>query len=185
MTGRNVLVLVIDDGFEAPLRRLIERRGGAIDRVRVVAPARVTPLQWLASDEDGARAEADRRSVESEWALDAYVKAEGTGGDADPVLAVEDVLHTFPADEILLVTRPDDDHGLEVSLLRQFGLPVQRVPLAPHLPEPKPARAFARSLSGGRSPATPLVAFAGVNLALLALGGVIALVIVIVVLLAT
>ena len=181
MDERNVLVLVLDDGLEAPLRSVLARRTGDVGRVQVVAPARVSALQWLATDEDGARAEADERAGEAEWSLADYAEVERTVGDPDPVLAAEDALQTFPADEIVLVTSPEADDGLEASLLR-LGLPVERVPARPHLPVPKPGHELARSLSGGRNPATPLVFFAGVNLFLLALGAVIAAVVVVVVL---
>ena len=184
MVERNLLVVVVDDGFDVPLRRLVERRGDDRQRVHVVAPARVSALQWLATDEDEARAEADRRAFETEWSLDAYAEVQGAGGDPDPVLAVEDALHTFPADEIVLVQKPENETGLEVSL-RRFGLPVERVPRLAHEPEPKPGLELARSLSAGRNPATPLVVFAGVNLFLLALGALIAVAIVVAVLLAT
>lgn len=181
MDERNVLVLVLDDGLEAPLRSVLARRAGDVGRVQVVAPARVSALEWLATDEDDARAEADRRAGEAEWSLADYAEVKRTVGDPDPMLAAEDALQTFPADEIVLVTGPEADDGLEASLQR-LGLPVERVPARPHLPVPKPGHEFARSLSGGRNPATPLVFFAGVNLFLLALGGVIAAAVVVIVL---
>ena len=181
MDARNVLVLVLDDGLEAPLRTVLSRRAGDVGRVQVVAPARVSALEWLATDEDGARAEADRRAGEAEWSLAGYTEVERTVGDPDPVLAVEDALQTFDADEIVLVESPDADDGLEASLQR-LGLPVERVPARPHLPVPKPGHELARSLSGGRNPATPFVFLAGVNLFLLALGAAMAAVVVVVVL---
>ena len=178
---RNVLVLVLEDGLEAPLRGVLARRADNVGRVQVVAPARVSTLEWLATDEDGARVEADRRAGVAECSLADYAEVGRTVGDPDPVLAAEDALQTFHADEILLVESPEADDGLEASLQR-LGLPVERVPARPHLPVPKPGHEFARSLSGGRNPATPLVVFAGVNLFLLALGAVIAAVVVVVVL---
>lgn len=178
---RNVLVLVLDDGLDAPLESVLSRRAGDVGRVRVVAPARVSALEWLATDEDRARSEADRRAGEAEWSLADYAEVQRTVGDHDPVLAAEDALQTFHADEIVLLESPEADDGLEASL-RRFGLPVERVPAKPHLPVPKPGKELTRSLSGGRNPATPLVFFAGVNLFLLALGALIAAVVVVVVL---
>ena len=53
-------------------------------------------------------------------------------GDTDPVQAIEDALRTFPADEVLVVTRPDDDESwLEqdsaVEARERFGVPVTRL----------------------------------------------------------
>ena len=50
-------------------------------------------------------------------------------GDTDPVQAIEDALRTFPADELLLVTRPDDDagwleEGAAAEAFERFSLPV-------------------------------------------------------------
>ena len=52
-------------------------------------------------------------------------------GEGDPVKAVEDVLVTFPADRIVLFSRPVSeqryDEGIDADALRErFGLPVQR-----------------------------------------------------------
>lgn len=86
--------------------------------MHVVAPRRVSTLQWLASDEDEARTEAEVRALEAEWTLSDEAEAEGEAGDVDPVQAVADALRTFPADEILLVGRGEG--GIEASL-RDFG----------------------------------------------------------------
>ena len=58
MTDRNLLVLVLDDGFERPLQHALSSREEDARHVRVVAPVQVTPLRWIATDEDEARAEA-------------------------------------------------------------------------------------------------------------------------------
>ena len=59
----------------------------------VVCPALNSPLRHWASDEDGARAEAERRLGESLAALaSAGVEARGEVGDADPVQAMDDAL---------------------------------------------------------------------------------------------
>ena len=98
--------------------------------VHVVATASdLSPLDWLASDEDSARAKAADRaeSVGKAVAPDADVDTEV--GDTDPVQAIEDALRTFPADELLLVTRKDDDagwleEGAAGEALARFSLPV-------------------------------------------------------------
>ena len=75
--------------------------------VLVVCPALNSPLRHWASDEDGARAEAERRLAASLSALAAEgVEARGEVGDADPVQAMDDALRTFGADEIVISTHP-------------------------------------------------------------------------------
>ena len=72
-----------------------------------VCPALNSPLRHWASDEDGARAKAERRLGESLAALaSAGVEARGEVGDADPVQAMDDALRTFGADEIVISTHP-------------------------------------------------------------------------------
>ena len=180
MGARNLLVVVLPGGSESAMRRAIADRAGGESSVHVVAPTRVGPLEWLATDEDEARAAAAVRALAAEWTLADEAKVEGEAGDVDPIVAVEDALVGFPADEILIVGGASEDGVIERSL-RRFGLPVTRVD-GP-LPEPRhgQAREVARAIVGGRSRATPFVFFAGVNLALLALAALITAVVVLVV----
>lgn len=164
----NVLVLLFPDGSETQLRRAVEERADERLRVRVVAPARLGPLEWLASDEDGARNEADVRALTAEWTLAESAEVEGEAGDVDPVVAVEDALGRFAADEILIVGGTAANGGLEATL-RRYGLPVTR--LGGPLPAPAHPRLreAVRAIVGGRSRSTPFVFFAGVNLFFLVL----------------
>jgi hypothetical protein len=77
--------------------------------VFVVSPALTGRLHSLASDIDGAIAAAE---VRLNGVLDelhaAGVGAEGSVGDEDPLLAIKDSLHDFPATEILVVA--DSSH---------------------------------------------------------------------------
>jgi hypothetical protein len=101
--------------------------------VLVCTPALNSRLRYWASDEDGARAAAQRRldaSIEQLHALG--IDASGEVGDADPLQAMEDALRTFGADEIILSTHPEGrSHWLErnvVSLARErFAVPVTHV----------------------------------------------------------
>jgi hypothetical protein len=102
--------------------------------VRVVAPAAdLSRLDWLANDEDDARGEAADRAerLGSEAAPDAE-SVEAEVGDTDPVQAIEDALREFPADELLLVTRRDEDagwleEGTAEEALARFDLPIERI----------------------------------------------------------
>jgi hypothetical protein len=114
------------------LRERVRAHTGAEDaEVRVVAPASdVSPLEWLASDEDEAREEAAAKADKSARAVAPEARVtEAEVGDTDPVQAVEDALREFPADELLIVTRPGDQAGwLEKGAAREaferFDVPV-------------------------------------------------------------
>jgi hypothetical protein len=170
MDRRNLLVLLLADGSESQLRHALAER---VDEpnIHVVAPAQVGPLEWLATDEDDARAAADVRALEAEWILADQGRVDAERGDVDPVQAVEDALRGFAADEILIVGGANENGVLEGSL-RQFGLPVTRLG-GPSSSTQSHVREETRAIIAGRSKATPFVFFAGVNLALLALAIVI------------
>ena len=105
---RRVLV-VVDDACTAP-ELCASVRGIAAGRpieAVVVAPARgATIAEWYV-DEDAARAEATHRlrTCLTCLARDGN-HVRGFLGDPEPVRAVGDALHTFDADEIVLVTAP-------------------------------------------------------------------------------
>ena len=75
-------------------------------------------LQWLANDEDAAREKAERVASDAAESLPGRV-VDARAGDSDPVTAVEDALRTFAADEIVVVTRPDE----QASWLETVGTP--------------------------------------------------------------
>ena len=124
MTEKNVLVVALDSVADDQLRSAIEaRKEGAEVRVHVVAPAAsVGRLAALTGAVDKARAEAEELAGRTADAVDAEVETEV--GDRDPLVAVEDALRTFPADEILVAGTPDADMEAE---LERFGLPISRV----------------------------------------------------------
>ena len=60
------------------------------------------------------------------------VDAVGDTGESDPLLALQDALATFPAEEIVIVTHPGDERNwAEDDLLEQahsrFSVPVRQV----------------------------------------------------------
>lgn len=176
---RNLLVLLLEQSSRSRLRQAVAERGDGEANVHIVAPTRVGPLEWLATDEDEARAEAAVRAFDAEWTLIGEAEVAAEPGDVDAVLAVEDALRQFPADEILLVGAAGEDGGLEASL-RRFGLPVTRLDGSPPTRSANPLREWARALAAGRSKATPFVFFVAVNVALLVLAALIALVVLLV-----
>ena len=82
---RRILVVANETVAGRALRGEVVRRAGAEADVFVVCPALNSPLRHWASDEDGARAEAEQRLAESLAALSSEgVDARGEVGDADP-----------------------------------------------------------------------------------------------------
>jgi hypothetical protein len=132
---RKKLLVIATAPVEAGrLRDAVREHAGDEAEIRVVAPASdVSPLQWLASDEDEAREKAADVASEAAGSLEPEAARTDAGvGDPDPVQAIEDALRTFPADEVLVVTRPEDDASwLEQDSAEEarerFGVPVTRL----------------------------------------------------------
>lgn len=81
---------------------------GAEAGVLVVAPALTSRLAFWASDDREARRGAEERLAHCLACLGAKgIDAVGAIGDANPLLALEDALKIFPADEIVIVTHPE------------------------------------------------------------------------------
>ncbi len=110
-------------------------RGRATDdaRVVIVAPALNGRLAHAVSDTDGAVADARARLATAvEHLRDAGIQAEGIVGDSNPMIAIDDVLAQFGADEIVVSSwPPGDSNWLEKNLIEdarsRFGLPVHHV----------------------------------------------------------
>jgi hypothetical protein len=83
--------------------------GDDIDELRVVVPAvHQSRLQWLMNADDDARERADDAASSIADALPSR-ETDASAGDSDPLLAVEDALRDFAADEVVVVTRPDEE----------------------------------------------------------------------------
>jgi hypothetical protein len=173
---RNILLVLLDGVGSGTLRQAVRRRLGEAANVHVVAPIRVGMLDWLATDEDAARATAEVQALEAEWALADDADVEGEAGDVDPIVAVVDALRRFDADEILLVGGAKQNGGIE-DALKRLHRPVSWVDDGARVRERSSLREFGRAIRAGRSKATPFVFFAGVNLALLALAAAVSLIV--------
>ena len=129
-------VLVVSSVPKVP-PEVHERLGDDVGEVHVVAPAvKQSRLQWLTNAEDDARVEAEltARKV-AETAADDVEDVQAEAGDSDPLLAVEDALRTFDADEIVVVLHKGDDaswleEGAAEAIADRFPqLPVTTVEL--------------------------------------------------------
>jgi hypothetical protein len=128
--ARSVLVIAT---VEQPGDALRQAVGDGAD-VRIVVPAvRQSRLQWWANDEDAARERAQAAAERIGEALPVDV-TEARAGDPDPLQAAEDALRLDPADEIVVVVRPEDEadwleQGAAEEISRRFALPVRHVVL--------------------------------------------------------
>jgi hypothetical protein len=104
----NVLVLAASPVDAGLLRReLGDEAEGA--QVLVVSPAvNSSPLAFWMSDSDEAIEDAQERLDETLAKLrSAGVRARGTTGDSEGLVALEDALASFPADRVVVVDDPD------------------------------------------------------------------------------
>jgi hypothetical protein len=130
------LLVVTPEPVDADLLRatLGDEVEGA--EVLVVSPAtnRSKVAFWV-SDADEAIHEADAAQEETVERLEeAGVDAAGDTGEAEPALAVQDALATFPADRIVIFSHAgekdyrEDDGLAEVE--ERFGVPVTHAEIA-------------------------------------------------------
>jgi hypothetical protein len=118
---RNVLVVSTVEHAEAALRVHV----GDADAIKVVVPAvRQGFLDWLANDER-AFAHAERVAEQTAEQLPGKT-VEAVAGEADVELAIRDALATFPADEIVVAVRPEDEEGI-VEAKATAGTPTRSV----------------------------------------------------------
>ena len=131
---RRILVIANETVGGERLRDEIRRRSeGYEEQVLVVTPALNSPLRHWASDEDGARVEAQKRLNASLDRLRALgIAAKGEVGDGEPLQAMEDALRLFGADEIIISTHPEGrSHWLEKNVVEsareRFAVPITHV----------------------------------------------------------
>jgi hypothetical protein len=133
--ARRLLVVITSDIPGDVLRELVRSRAGDDAEMLVVAPASdISRLDWLTNADGDARATASTLAEKTAEATPTE-DVEARVGDSDPVKAIEDALRTFEADEILVVTRPDEqagwlEEGSGATAQERFSLPVAHVTIA-------------------------------------------------------
>jgi len=134
--GRHRVLVVANQtvGGRALLDEVCKRCKERGSEVFVVAPALgVSPLQHWASDTDQATEEAKQRLERSVAELRRELPATtGEVGDSDPLVAIEDALRKFPADELIVSTLPPGrsrwlERDVVEKVREQVGLPVTHV----------------------------------------------------------
>ena len=127
--GRNVLVVSTVEHADDVLRAHV----GEADTIKVVVPVvRQGVLDWLANDQKAfghAEQVAERTADELPGET-----IDAVAGEANVGLAIRDALATFPADEIVVAVRPEEEEGFVESLAtdsaphhRLEGVPVRFV----------------------------------------------------------
>ena len=101
--------------------------------VLVVAPALNNKFKFLTSDADDAIARAEAVQEETVERLDEEgIDAAGDTGESDPLLALQDALQTYPADEIVLCMHGEQgrnwqEEGIVEEARERFGKPVKHL----------------------------------------------------------
>ena len=138
MSGRRLLVATgaaVADIDELPplVRGLID----AASDVLVITPVLPGGLQWLASDTDRARHEADERLSTVLGHMEAMdVQVEGRVGDETPLTAFDDAVGEFRPDHVLIALRSSEtagwqERGLLDKVRERFRLPVTVFEIGP------------------------------------------------------
>jgi hypothetical protein len=99
----------------------------------VVSPALNSRLKTWTSDEDPARAAAQKRLDATLQRLASIgIEARGDIGDVDPLVAIEDAVRMFRPDEIVVSTHPEGrsnwlERGIVRAVRERYDVPVTHV----------------------------------------------------------
>ena len=127
--ARRVIVVPTASIPDELLQSVVWAHAGTDAEIHVVAPAsNVSRLDWLTNAEDDAREDAQALANETAAAVPTE-NVEALVGDSDPLQAIEDALRTFPADEVIIITLPDEsgswlESGAGEEAQRRFALPI-------------------------------------------------------------
>jgi GABA permease len=131
---RRVLVVANETvGGEELMDALGEIALSGAAKFNVVAPALNSRLKTWTSDEDPARAAAQKRLDSTLSRLrEVGIEATGNIGDVDPLVAVEDAVRTFRPTEIVVSTHPRGrsnwlERGVVAALRDRYDIPVTHV----------------------------------------------------------
>jgi hypothetical protein len=131
---RRVLVVANETvGGEELMSAISELALSGTTEFYVVCPALNSRLKTWTSDEDPARAEAQKRLDATLTRLSSVgIEARGEVGDVDPLVAIEDGVRMFRPDEIVVSTHPAGrsnwlERGVVAAVRERFDVPVTHV----------------------------------------------------------
>jgi hypothetical protein len=113
------------------LPQLVQALIDSASEMLVMTPVLISRLQWLASDTDRARYEADERLstvLGHMETLAPEAEISGRVGDDTPFTAFSDTIREFLPDHILIALRSSDHSGWQerglLDQIREFGIPI-------------------------------------------------------------
>lgn len=122
------LLVLTPEAIDADALRAVAGEEAADAEVLVISPAvHESGLRFWMSDADDAIAQAQETADETAERLNEDgIDAVGDTGESEPVVALQDALATFAADQIVIFTHPEDERGYrEAEGLDELGVPVQ------------------------------------------------------------
>ena len=131
--AKRILALVSEPISADALRSAVGEQDATEAEVLVVAPALNTRKRFFLADPDPAIERADAVQEESVERLDEEgIDAAGDTGEENPLLALEDALTTYEADEIVLFTHEGGkqnwlEEGLVDEAKGRFSVPVRHL----------------------------------------------------------
>jgi hypothetical protein len=131
--AKRILALVSEPISAEALRAAVGEDDASDAEVLVVAPALNSRKRFFLADPDPAIARAEEVQEETVERLDEEgVDAAGDTGDSDPLLALQDALTTYEADEIVLFTHEGGkqnwlEEGLVDEAKGRFSVPVRHL----------------------------------------------------------
>src|SRR3954471_24338352 len=119
--AKKILALVAEPISADVLRSAVGEQEASDAEVLVVAPALNSKKRFFLADPDPAIERAEAVQEETVERLDeAGIDAAGDTGEEDPLLALQDALVTYDADEIVLFTHAGSERNwLEDGLVEQ------------------------------------------------------------------
>jgi hypothetical protein len=132
---RHILVVTSVKLAGEELGRELAAAGGPGVELDVLAPILASRSHYWASDLDREGEEAHERLEASlAWAAEQGFAAKGEVGDPDPLLAIEDELRDFGADEVIVVTHSGERRSWLANrmlghLARELDVPVREIAL--------------------------------------------------------
>lgn len=130
---KKILALVSEPVSGEALRSAIGTEAADAAEVLVVAPALNSRTRFLLADPDPAIERAEQVQQESVERLgEAGIDAAGDTGESDPLLALQDALTTYPADEIVIFTHAGGkqnwlEEGVVEAAQERFRQPVHHM----------------------------------------------------------
>jgi hypothetical protein len=130
---KKILALVAEPISADALRNAVGTETADDAEVLVVAPALNSKKRFFLADPDPAIDRAQEVQEETVERLDeGGIDAAGDTGEEDPLLALQDALATYDADEIVLFTHPGDkrnwlEEGLVEQAKERFSVPVRHM----------------------------------------------------------